>query len=57
MRTPVHSPWLPGYTSVAQTVLVILITAGLLPDRPHTKDSSIFLGTYTASLSAKINLL
>ena len=26
---PVHSPWLPGYIDVAQTVLVILTMAGL----------------------------
>ena len=31
---PVHSPWLPGYIDVMQTILVILIMAGLFPDRP-----------------------
>ena len=35
MRIPVHSPWLPGYTDVRQTTLVILTMAGRLPDRPH----------------------
>ena len=30
----VHSPWLPGYTDVVQTVLVILTMAGLFLDRP-----------------------
>ena len=34
MRIPVHSPWLPGYINVAQTILVILTMAGLFPDRP-----------------------
>ena len=31
----VHSPWLPGYIDVAQTILVILTMAGLFPDRLH----------------------
>ena len=31
---PVHSPWLPGYTDVTQTILVILTMAGL-PDIPR----------------------
>ena len=35
MCIPVHSPWLPGYIDVTQTVLVILTIAGLFPDRPH----------------------
>ena len=33
--THVHSHWLPGYTDVMQTVLVILIVAGLFLDRPQ----------------------
>ena len=33
MCIPVHSPWLPGYTDIMQTVLVILTMAGLFPDR------------------------
>ena len=32
---PVHSPWLPGYINVVQTILVILTMAGLFLDRPH----------------------
>ena len=32
MHIPVHSPWLPGYTDVMQTILVILMT-GLFLDR------------------------
>ena len=32
----VHSPWLPGYIDVAQTILIISTMAGLLPDRLHT---------------------
>ena len=31
---PVHSPWLPGYSDVPQTILVILTMAGLFLDRP-----------------------
>ena len=31
---PVHSPWLPSYTDVVQTVLVTLTMAGLFPDGP-----------------------
>ena len=34
---PVHSPWLPGYIDVAQTIRVILTMAGLSLDRPHIK--------------------
>ena len=29
MCIPVHSPWLPGYINVVQTILVILTMAGL----------------------------
>ena len=35
MHIPVHSPWLPGYIDVVQTVLIILTMAGLFLDRPH----------------------
>ena len=35
MCIPVHSPWLPGYIDVTQTVLIILTMAGLFPDRHH----------------------
>ena len=37
MCIPVHSPWLPGYFDVTQTVLIILTMAGLFPDRPHMR--------------------
>ena len=33
MYIPVHSPWLPGYIDVVQTILVILTMAGLFLDR------------------------
>ena len=33
MCIPVHSPWLPGYIDVAQTILVILTMDGLFLDR------------------------
>ena len=35
MCVPVHSPWLPGYVDVTQTILVILTVAGLFLDRVH----------------------
>ena len=35
MRIPVHSPWLPGYIDVMQTILIVLTMAGLSPDRPR----------------------
>ena len=35
MCIPVHSPWLPGYIDVAQTILIMLTMAGLFPDTPH----------------------
>ena len=38
MRIPVHSPWLPGYIEVVQTILVILTMVGLFLDRPHVCD-------------------
>ena len=36
MLIPVHSPQLPGYIDVRQTVLIILTMAGLFLGRPHT---------------------
>ena len=35
MHIPVHSPWLPGYIDVTQSILIILTVAGLFPDRPQ----------------------
>ena len=35
MCIPVHSPWVPGYITVAQTIFIILTMAGLFPARPH----------------------
>ena len=35
MHIPVLSPWLPGYTDVAQTILVILTMVGFFPNRPR----------------------
>ena len=32
--TPVHSPWLPGYINVTQTIPIMSI-AGLFMNRPH----------------------
>ena len=39
MSILVHSLCLPGYTDVAQPILVILTMAGLFPDRPHIFNS------------------
>ena len=33
VRTPVHSPWLPGYTDVTHTIFVTLTMTGLFLDR------------------------
>ena len=35
MRIPVHSPWLPGYINVIQTILVVLMMAGLFLEQPQ----------------------
>ena len=43
MHIAVHSPWLPGYINVAQTVLVILIMTGFFPDRPCIFESDWLL--------------
>ena len=32
MCTPVHFPWLPGYTDVMQSILIILTMVGLFSD-------------------------
>ena len=34
VRIPVHSPWLPGYIDVEQTVLLMLTMSTLFPDGP-----------------------
>ena len=39
---PIHSLWLPGYTNVVQTALVILTVTGIFPDRPHMSDCGPF---------------
>ena len=52
MCIPVHSPWLPSYIDVAQTILIIILylkcnnitltMAGLFPDRPqYYRDTTI----------------
>ena len=35
MYIPVHSPWLPGYIDIMQTILIILTVVGPFPERPH----------------------
>ena len=40
MSIQVHSSWLPGYTDVVQTILIILTMAGLFLDRPHKRQKA-----------------
>ena len=59
MRIPVHSPWLPGYIHVMQTILIILTMAGLFQDRPfiyvcvcvytHTHIKNVITKTYSGA--------
>ena len=41
MSIPVHPPWLPGYIDVVQTILVMLTTVGLFPDRSPMSNASV----------------
>ena len=41
MCIPVHSPWLPGYMDVVQTILFMLTMAGLFLDRSHIYNNSL----------------
>ena len=43
IHIPVHSPWLPGYINITQTIVVILTVAGLFPDRPHIFKSTLLI--------------
>ena len=43
MCIPVHSPWLPGYIDVTQTIPVIVTMARLFPDRSCMLDSPAML--------------
>ena len=45
MCIPVHSPWLPGYIDVAQTVLIRLTTAG------HFQTDLTYMRMYIHGLS------
>ena len=47
MHTPVHSPWLPGYINVTQTVLGVLTMVGLFPDKLNI---SIFVSLQIGTL-------
>ena len=40
MHIPIHSPWLPGYINVVQTVLAMSTIAGLFMDRPCISHST-----------------
>ena len=48
MLIPVHSPWLPGYIDVTQTILVLTMMA-LFPDRPHISDKGLIFKIYQNS--------
>ena len=53
MCIPSHSPWLPGYIDVMQTILVILIITGLFLDRPciiYTKYQYLYMVNVTPSM-------
>ena len=53
MRIPVHRPWLPGYTDVMQTVLVMLTMAGLFLYRPRIADDQLIKCTEIIQKSLK----
>ena len=57
MLIPVHSPWLPGYIYITQTILVILIMVGLLPDRPHIITERLCFIQIQSSATMNIELL
>ena len=42
---PDHSPWLPGYIDVSETILVILTMIGLIPERPCTLSIYVYYDT------------
>ena len=54
MSIPVHSPWIPGYTNVTQTILIVLAMAWFFLDRPHhwscsdasVRENSFFLSDW-----------
>ena len=45
MCIPAHSPWLPGYIDVSETILVILTMIGLIPERPCTLSIYVYYDT------------
>ena len=54
MRIPVHSPWLPGYIEVTQTILIILTMARLFPDRPRICTNRMSAGTVDSQPSSSL---
>ena len=52
VHIPIHSPWLPRYIDVAQTVLTVLTMARLFPDRPCLVTMTRFL---SLGLSGGVN--
>ena len=57
MHIPVHSPWLPGYIDVTQTVLIISTMAGLFLDRPYVLPLVIKIFSLTNVFSVHYILL
>ena len=43
MHIPVHSPWLPGYIDVVQTILIVLTMPGLFPTDLIKRNNTIFI--------------
>ena len=46
MCIPVHSPWLPGYNDVTQTVLIRLTIAGFFQDSKSLVYFVLYKGLY-----------
>ena len=50
MCIPVHSSWLPDYTDVLKTILVIFTVIGLFPDRPRMLSEGVTSATMSSPL-------
>ena len=60
MNIPVHSPWLPGYIDVSQSVLVILSMVGLFLDRFRIYGILTYMDTHNGlqnSIIVKMSIL
>ena len=52
MCIPIHSPWLPGYIDITQTVLMLTM-AGIFPDKPCSHSLSCLTGPF---FSPQVNM-